>query len=1594
MRDEKRGLWDPRNERDACGVGLVVDRRGPRGRRGPCGPPGPTDPGGGPCGPPKPTDPDGGPCGPPNPTDPGGGPCGPPNPPGRRVLSLALTALERMSHRGAVDADGRTGDGAGVTTQIPHTLLAEEFARHGGELPEPGLFATGLLFLPRRKSARRVCRETVERVLSSRGLPLLSWRNPPLRDRVLGETARGTCPMIEQLFVGRPEGLSGEEFELELYLARKEMERRLRRLDTPGGVPGGLPGHVPDRFYVVSLSHRTLVYKALVRGVDLAAFYPDLENPLYETSLAIFHQRYSTNTSPSWALAQPFRLLAHNGEINTIAGNRERMRAREALFAAAGDRRRRDLLPLLEERTSDSGNLDNAAELLLRSGRSLPHAMTMLLPPAWENDPGLAPDVRAFYDYYSGLMEPWDGPALAVFSDGRIAGAAMDRNGLRPARTVETRDGLYLLASEAGVAAVEEENIARRGRLGPGDLVAVDLASGDLLESEEIRTRLCARAPYRKWLRSRRRGPPTADAAEGATLFPAADRLRLCKAFGYTREEIRLVLAPMAGEGREPLGSMGDDTPLAVLSGKPRLLFSYFKQRFAQVTNPPLDPLRESVVMSLDTLLGSEGDLLAEAPEPAGRIRLATPVLSNAALRALLAREPARKARTLGLTFSVSQGAAGVRQALDELARRAAEAVKEGAWLLVLSDRGVDAGRASLPALLAVAAVHQELLRRGARPKASLVVETGEARDEHHLATLLAFGADAVNPFLALEVVRAEAVEAPGRSDAGLDEKRYLRTLERGLAKILSKMGISTLRSYQRAGLFEAIGLSEEIVRDFFPGAGSPIGGIGLEEIAMETLTRHAASYAPAGAAVLEEGGFHRFRRGGEAHAFSPEVVRTLHAAVKVPRQDAFEAYTEILARRDPLAVRDLLEFAPPEAGAIPLEEVEPVEAILPRFTTAAMSIGALSPEAHETLSIAMNRIGARSNSGEGGADPARFWTRLPGGDSANDRIKQVASARFGVTAEYLVSAEELQIKMAQGSKPGEGGQLPGHKVAPHIARLRRCPEGTILISPPPHHDIYSIEDLAELIYDLKRVNPRARVGVKLVASAGIGTIATGVAKAFADSILISGHDGGTGASPLGSIKNAGIPWEIGLAEAQQALVASDLRRRVRLQTDGGLKTGRDVVVAALLGAEEFAFGSAALVSAGCVMARQCHANTCPVGIATQREDLRAKYRGTPETVVAFFTAVASEVREILALLGCRTLAEAVGSTERLRARARHGRPKISTVDLSRIVPGPRLPEGPRRSVDPRNDPPRTGADLDERALELLRAQPGRAIPLALDFPITNADRAVGARIAGALASPAAAPGLPSRVALRFQGTAGQSFGAFCVEKMDLSLEGEANDHVAKGMSGGQIAIYPTRSLRRSESSPVDSGTGLFRRPTPLAGNAVLYGATGGRLFVAGGVGERFAVRNSGALAVVEGVGDHGCEYMTAGRVVVLGPCGRNFGAGMAGGVAFILEDEGGLRERVNPEMVGLQALAPGDARELRELIEAHRDATASERAGEILEKWSAFLRLFRKVAPRAAPQLLAAPPPARSPRPAAARPPREPAAVRSGGTGVPAQMP
>ncbi len=1215
------------------------------------------------------------------------------------------------------------------------------------------------------------------------------------------------------------------------------------------------------------------------------------------------------------------------------------MLAREAAIETEGGELAA-LLPLLQRGTSDSANLDNAVELLIRTGRPLPQAFSMLMPPAWEKDPEIPPDVRAFFAYHAARLEPWDGPALVVFTDGKTVGAAMDRNGLRPARTVETTDGLFLLASEAGVADVAEESIAARGRLGPADILALDLENGERLATAGIRRRLAAAAPWAQWMRARHGLP---DHREPVRSFeaPTPERLRVWKAFGVTREQVRGIVRPMALEGREPVGSMGDDTPLAILSELDRPLPSYFKQRFAQVTNPAIDPIRESLVMSLDVLLGPARSFLSEDGAEPPLLSLGSPILRDSELLALQRQPAGGTYRVLDTTFSTSPASGGFRKSLDRLAHAAERAAASGASVLLLSDRPVSPSRAAIPVLLAAAAVHRRLVSAGLRLRVGLIVETGAVRDEHDVASLLAFGADAVNPYLALEIARSLAFEERATlPDPREAEARLVSTLDRGLQKILAKMGIATLRSYSGGPFFEAVGIAEEVVSDFFPGAGCPIGGAGLDDIAATALRIHAAAFDEAASQELAQGGDFGYRRGGEAHAFTPEIVRSLHAVARGGEAIDYEIYSGRIAARDPISIRDLLDFGLPRDAPLPLSDVEPVESIRHRFMTAAMSIGALGPEAHETLAIAMNRIGARSNSGEGGADPARFWSLLPNGDSANDRIKQVASARFGVTAEYLVSAQELQIKMAQGSKPGEGGQLPGEKVTTTIARLRRCRPGATLISPPPHHDIYSIEDLAELIYVLKRVHPGARVGVKLVATAGIGTIATGVAKAHADSILISGHDGGTGASPLGSIKNAGIPWELGLAEAQQALVESGLRRRVRLQVDGGLKTGRDVVVAALLGAEEFAFGSAALVAIGCVMARQCHANTCPVGIATQRPELRERFRGTPQSIIHLLTAVAGEVREILAGLGLKRLEEAVGRTELLALRPRESGGRAPSIDLSRVVPGPRPVAGPRRCMDERNDPPRTGHDLDEKALAFLSSETPRPL---LEFPITNADRAVGARIAGALASaPGRSRARTSGAKLRFHGSAGQSFGAFCVDGMAMSLEGEANDHLAKGMSGGSIAVFPRACAAFPGSSTV------------ITGNAALYGATGGTLYVAGSAGERFAIRNSGASAVVEGVGDHACEYMTAGRVVILGKWGRNLGAGMAGGTVYLFDPERRAARTVNGDMVEVAALSSRDSEELRALVEAHRSATGSGRAAALLENWGGQAGDFQKIVPRA----------------------------------------
>ncbi|MES2177381.1 MAG: glutamate synthase large subunit [Gemmatimonadota bacterium] len=1444
------------------------------------------------------------------------------------VLAQALIALSRMAHRGAIDADGRTGDGAGVMTQIPFDMLRPEVEALGFDC-SPGELAVGLVFLPRDVAASEAARALVERILAQRGFAKCGWRAVRFDESALGAKARQSRPALAHLLVPRPDSIARPDFERELLAVRRVIELRAA-------------GTGVDELYVASLSHRTLVYKALVRATDLVAVFPDLRDTAYATSFALFHQRFSTNTAPSWRMTQPFRLAAHNGEINTIAGNRRWMQARAQQLASFDRGRGPQLGALRTPRgTSDSASFDDALASVTSVGRELSQGVSLLMPPAWEGDDAMAPDIRAFFDYQASLMEPWDGPALVVFSDGRVAGAALDRNGLRPARFLVTTDHLVLLSSEAGVLDVDSARVARRGRLGPGDMLIVDFERQCLLERDAVHREFAVRHPYADWLRERRIPIAAVRAASDTArpvVSPAVD-LRALRAMGCTREELLLVLGPMYAEGIEPVGSMGDDSPLAVLSTTDRSLFSYFRQRFAQVTNPPIDSLREGLTMSLDVRLGAAGSLLADAPLAGSHVHLDNPILEPGDIEALLDYQNRDwRAHRLGLLFDPAEGSGGFAKALDAFVADGDQAARGGASCLILCDDGVDATHAALPTLLAVAALHQHLSRAGLRLQTSLVVDSGDARDDHAVAALLGFGADAVFPRLGYAAI--ELSSAHDAMDAEVAQTRYRAALAKGLRKIIAKMGVSTLRSYRGAGLFEAIGIANHVIARHFTGTPSSVSGLGIAGIADETLARHRAAFTESDAA-LEDGGWHRYRKGGDTHAYEPRVVKALHTAIRTGTKLDYRAFAELVHSRAPVALRDLMEFKTQES--IALSEVEPVEDILPRFMSAAMSLGSLSPEAQQAISIAMNRMGARSNSGEGGEPHELHWKPTSGSDRASARIKQVASGRFGVTAAYLMSADEIQIKMAQGSKPGEGGQIPGVKVTEHIARVRHAVAGTTLISPPPHHDIYSIEDLSQLIYDLKSVNPAASVSVKLVSSAGIGTIAVGVAKAYADAIQISGHDGGTGASPRGSIKNAGTPWELGLSETQQGLVRGGLRGRVRLQVDGGMKTGRDVVIAAMLGAEEFGFGTAALVAAGCVMARQCHMNTCPAGIATQREDLRKKFDGTPDDVIRFFVAVAEEVREILAMLGVRRVADLVGRTDLLVQHGKVGG-KAGRVRLERV-----LLETPadseRHSTPRRNTPPRTGAGIDERVLRELRFEDGRVCPVELILPISNADRAVGARIAGQLVSWSRGGSVgPRTVHLHFRGSAGQSFGAFCVDGMRLVVDGEANDYVGKGMSGGEIVIRPSTAGDRDGTNEV------------IAGNTLLYGATGGVAYLAGSVGERFAVRNSGAVAVVEGAGDHAAEYMTAGGVLILGPTGRNLGAGMTGGVLFALDVEGALETRVHKEWVRIEeSLSASDELWIHELLARHVHATGSRPAERLLENWSATRKLFRRVSPKSA---------------------------------------
>jgi glutamate synthase (NADPH/NADH) large chain/glutamate synthase (ferredoxin) len=1491
-------LWRPEFEVDSCGIGFVADLKGVR---------------------------------------------------SHHIVSKGLEAVSCLTHRGAVASDSKTGDGAGLLTQIPHKLLRSTLGRGQGKLLKRDEdLAVAMIFFPQESETRHLAYHICEEVIDESDLIFLAWRRVPCDFGALGEIALKTCPKVRQMLLMRPEGMSDAQFDFTCYVLRKRMEARV----AAAGVNG---------FYIPSFSGKTIVYKGLILAPQLRKFYEDLQNPKFESAIALYHQRYSTNTFPTWFLAQPFRFLAHNGEINTAQGNNNWIRARENAENGSiwGTKEGlAELRPIIQPGGSDSAGLDNAFESVVASGRDILHTAMMMVPDAYHSVNDMPDDLRAFYEYHASIQEPWDGPAALSFTDGDVIGACLDRNGLRPFRYQISSDDVLLVGSEVGTIDIGDAKLLEKGRLGPGQILALDLKTGQLMRNDEVKARYAKEEPYRDWVSQNMIKGETitgkSDTIVTTGIPPAfgEELLAMQKAFGFTTEDVDDTISPMVKSGMEPTGSMGDDTPLAVLSEKPRLLYTYFRQRFAQVTNPPIDPLREKLVMSLHSFVGPLANLWEKnTPEACRRIEFPTPLLLNEQLAAIRHGEEnwgeSFKSATVKATFPVSAGEDGLEKAVKKLQTEAAQAVRDGATILIVSDRGVNKETAPIPALMAVGAVHHHLISQGLRTRCSIIAESGEPRDSHHFACLIGYGAAAVNPYLALETAQAQSdPEAVEKSVAN-----FKKAVESGLLKVMSKMGISAVASYHGAQIFEALGVHPELVATCFTGTPTRIRGANFQEIARDVLRLHESAYPQeAPATKLENFAYLRYRGGGELHAFTPSWFKPFHKAVREGDfENQFRIYSKTIDTREkPIVLRDLLEYKP-LGEPVPLDEVEPIEKIFKRFCTAAMSLGSLSQEAHETMAIAMNRIGGKSNSGEGGEDPARFH-RDANGDWRNSAIKQIASARFGVTPEYLASAKELQIKMAQGAKPGEGGQLPGFKVSAEIAFVRHSVPGVTLISPPPHHDIYSIEDLAQLIYDLKMVNPRCRVSVKLVSQAGVGTVAAGVAKAYADTIVIAGHDGGTGASPVGSIKNTGVSWELGLAETQQVLIQNGLRGRVRLHSDGGYKTGRDVVFAALLGAEEYGFGTAALMAVGCVMARQCHLNTCPVGVATQDEALRAKYPGTPEHVVNFFTFVATEVREHLAAMGARKLDDIIGRSDLLFKNENIELAKTSDVDVSPLFfQFDEKDSSPRYSVFGKNDRPEDWP-LDDTILQDVRDAISNGSHLKMTYDIKNTNRTVGGRIAGEIAYHFGDKGLPQgSITLFFNGTAGQSFGAFCIDGLKLYLTGEGLDYVGKSMHGGQIVVKPGANCDFKWSDNV------------VVGNTVLYGATGGHLFAAGQGGERFAVRNSGGTAVVEGIGDHGCEYMTGGTIVVLGGTGRNFGAGMSGGLAYIFDQQQTFEQRYNPDMIGIERVtAAEDEAWLKGIIQRHVDETGSPLASEILENWAEMLPHFFKAVPH--PEKAAAP--------------------------------
>jgi glutamate synthase domain-containing protein 2/glutamate synthase domain-containing protein 1/glutamate synthase domain-containing protein 3 len=1493
----KQGLYDPRNEHDACGQGFVVDLKGRK---------------------------------------------------SHRIVEQAIQVLKNLDHRGACGSEVNTGDGAGILIQMPHAFNEEVCRKARIQLPAAGQYGSGIIFLPRNPTVRRAVEQRFEQAVQSEGLHVLGWRTVPTNNGMLGETARSCEPFMRQVFIGRPAELADDlAFERKLYVVRKRAYNEIRTSTLAGA----------EYWYIVSLSARTFVFKGMLLTTQLDQYFADLHNPLLESALALVHSRFSTNTFPSWDRAHPYRYIAHNGEINTVRGNANWMHAREARFEAEafGDDIRK-IRPIINPNGSDSGMFDNTLELLYLSGRSLPHAVMMMIPEPWSNHESMDDDKRAFYQYHSSLMEPWDGPASISFTDGVQIGAVLDRNGLRPGRYYVTSDDTVILASEAGVLDVPPENVVRKGRLQPGKMFLVDTAQGRIVEDEEIKHSLATARPYRQWLDEYQ---IHLDDLPQPPELPQPDPDSLLQrqiAFGYTFEDQRIVLTPMARDGVEAVGSMGNDTPPAVLSARPRLLYDYFKQLFAQVTNPPIDCIREEIITSAETRLGSEGNLLNPQPSDCRRLELKWPIMTNEEFARVRRMDlPGLRVGVLPILFRVSRGEKGLVKSMEELrlmARRLIE--EEEVNVIVLSDRGVNKDFAPIPALMAVAGLHHYLIREGLRTRASLVLETGEAREVHHFALLIGYGVSAVNPYLAFETLEhmIHAGLLPN-VDYKTACKNLVKAASKGVIKVASKMGISSLQSYRGAQVFEALGLRQDVIDEYFSWTASRVGGIGTDVIAQEVLLRHNAAFPERrqpGSHTLPVGGQYQWRAEGEHHLFNPESIHRLQKAVRTGSYETFKAYSALIDDQatNLATLRGLLEFK--TAEPIPLDEVEPVESLMRRFKTGAMSYGSISKEAHETLAIAMNRIGGKSNTGEGGEDPERFsWTNELG-DSKNSAIKQVASGRFGVTSEYLVSAKEIQIKMAQGAKPGEGGQLPGTKVYPSIAKTRHTTAGVGLISPPPHHDIYSIEDLAELIHDLKNANRRARISVKLVAEVGVGTIAAGVAKAHADVVLISGYDGGTGASPQTSITHAGLPWELGLAEAHQTLVLNNLRSRVAVETDGQLKTGRDVAIAALLGAEEFGFATAPLVSTGCIMMRVCHLNTCPTGVATQDPRLREKFQGKPEHVVNFMRFVAQELREIMASLGFRTLEEMVGRVDKLEARNAVEHWKAKGIDLSTLLYSPEVdPDWGRYCQDEQDHGLERSLDVTQ-LLELCAPAIERGEEVVADLAVRNVNRVVGTIVGSEITRGHGAKGLPEdTIRLHFRGSAGQSFGAFLPRGMTLSLEGDANDYVGKGLSGGKLAVFPP------PQSPFAAEDNI------IVGNVALYGATSGEAYIRGMAGERFCVRNSGAHAVVEAVGDHGCEYMTGGRVVILGATGRNFAAGMSGGIAYVLDDKGEFGKNVNSQMVNLEKLTDvAEITEVRRMVERHLAHTSSDRARRVLDAWDDLLPKFVKVIPKDYQRMLA----------------------------------